>query len=55
MAVSDAAAVKPVPSEARSPELADRPHPLIAGIGQILCIVVPIAVWFAPLSLAPQT
>ncbi len=56
MAISDAGApVRPAPKEARSPEFSDRPHPLIAGIGQILCVVVPVAVWFAPLSLAPQT
>src|SRR5271165_6155888 len=27
----------------------------VARVGQVLCILVPLAVWFAPLNLAPQT
>src|SRR5919199_5873259 len=55
MTMSEAGApVTPAPKDARTAELADAPHPLIAGIGQALCVVVPLVVWFAPLSLAAQ-
>jgi len=30
-------------------------HPLVAAIGQVLCVVVPVIVWFAPLDLAAPT
>jgi len=30
-------------------------NPAVATIGQILCVLVPVAVWFAPLGLAPNT
>jgi di/tricarboxylate transporter len=28
---------------------------VLARVGQILCIIVPIVIWFAPLDLEPQT
>ena len=30
-------------------------HPTLVAVGQILCVIVPLAVWFAPLGIAPQT
>jgi len=30
-------------------------NPILVAVGQVLCIVVPLAVWFAPLDIAPQT
>jgi sodium-dependent dicarboxylate transporter 2/3/5 len=29
-------------------------NPYVAWIGQLLCVVVPLAIWFSPLDLAPQ-
>jgi solute carrier family 13 (sodium-dependent dicarboxylate transporter), member 2/3/5 len=31
------------------------PPSMLARVGQILCIIVPVAIWFAPLDLEPQT
>ena len=31
------------------------PPSTFARVGQILCIVVPVAIWFAPLDLEPPT
>jgi len=47
--------VKPGEIPARSGELLEQANPLVATAGQVLCIVVPLVVWFAPLDLAPQT
>src|SRR5215471_6584239 len=47
--------VKPGEMPDRSAELLEHANPLVATAGQILCIVVPLVVWFAPLDLAPQT
>jgi solute carrier family 13 (sodium-dependent dicarboxylate transporter), member 2/3/5 len=33
----------------------DATSPAVVNAGQILCLVVPLAVWFAPLGIAPQT
>ena len=30
-------------------------NPTLVAIGQVLCVIVPVAVWFAPLDIAPQT
>ncbi len=30
-------------------------NPAVVALGQILCIIVPIAIWFAPFDVAPQT
>jgi anion transporter len=42
-------------SGAASPEPAGASSERLALIGQVLCVVVPVAVWFLPLDLAPQT
>src|SRR5262249_44604631 len=39
----------------RSVEALEKANPAVATIGQILCVLVPVAVWFAPLGLAPNT
>lgn len=28
--------------------------PYFAAIGQVLCVIIPLVIWFAPLGLAPQ-
>jgi solute carrier family 13 (sodium-dependent dicarboxylate transporter), member 2/3/5 len=30
-------------------------NPTLVAIGQVLCLIVPLVVWFAPLDIAPQT
>jgi solute carrier family 13 (sodium-dependent dicarboxylate transporter), member 2/3/5 len=37
----------------RSPESLENPNSLLVVVGQILCILVPLGVWFAPLPLDP--
>src|ERR1700761_1801763 len=39
----------------RSPEPLENPNSPVAIIGQILCVLVPFGVWFAPLPLEPVT
>jgi sodium-dependent dicarboxylate transporter 2/3/5 len=49
MATVDAAAP---PQSAQAPHTA---NPWVILTGQILCVVIPLAIWFAPLNLPPQT
>jgi anion transporter len=51
------AIAEPAPPASPSPvETTEHPgNPQVALIGQILCVVLPIIIWFAPLDLEPQT
>jgi len=44
------------PASPSPAEAAEQPvNPQVALIGQILCVVLPLIIWFAPLDLEPQT
>ena len=43
------------PTSGPSETLEQPANPTIAAIGQLLCVLVPLAIWFAPLDLEPQT
>src|SRR4051812_40256731 len=43
------------PSPAPGETLEQPSNPYVAGVGQFLCVVLPIIIWFAPLDLEPQT
>src|SRR5215468_9776108 len=47
------AAAQPSPTTGET--LEQPANPTIAAIGQLLCLVLPIMIWFAPLDLEPQT
>src|SRR6266699_3935922 len=42
-------------ASASAENLLENPNSPLVIVGQILCIVVPLAVWFAPLPLEPVT
>jgi hypothetical protein len=48
-------AAERVPASASAENLLENPNAPLVIAGQILCIVVPLAVWFAPLPLEPIT
>jgi len=43
------------PFEYRTEALLENPNSRLVIVGQILCILVPLAVWFSPLPLEPVT
>jgi hypothetical protein len=43
------------PTSASAENLLENPNATLVIAGQILCILVPLAVWFAPLPLEPVT
>ncbi len=43
------------PASASAENLLENPNATLVIAGQILCILVPLAVWFAPLPLEPVT
>jgi hypothetical protein len=43
------------PTSASAENLLENPNAPLVIVGQILCILVPVAVWFAPLPLEPVT
>src|SRR5436305_4687400 len=47
------AAAQPSPTHGET--LEQSANPTIAAIGQLLCVALPIIIWFAPLDLEPQT
>ena len=48
-------AAETAPASASTENLLENPNSPLVIVGQILCIVVPLAVWFAPLPLEPVT
>src|SRR6266487_1319970 len=48
-------AAETAPASASAENLLENPNAPLVIVGQILCIVVPVAVWFAPLPLEPAT
>src|SRR6476646_10592565 len=48
-------AAETAPASASAENLLENPNSPLVIVGQILCIVVPLAVWFAPLPLEPVT
>jgi hypothetical protein len=48
-------AAETAPASASAENLLENPNAPLVIAGQILCIVVPLAVWFAPLPLEPVT
>ena len=48
-------AAETAPASASAENLLENPNSPLVIVGQILCIVVPLAVWFAPLPLEPIT
>src|SRR5438270_12251212 len=48
-------AAETAPASASAENLLENPNSPLVIVGQILCVVLPLAVWFAPLPLAPAT
>src|SRR6266700_1551381 len=48
-------AAETAPASASAENLLENPNAPLVIVGQILCILVPVAVWFAPLPLEPVT
>src|SRR2546423_9868953 len=48
-------AAETAPASASAENLLENPNSRLVIVGQILCILVPLAVWFSPLPLEPVT